>query len=192
MVPAGRSIRSRSLKRRRWLTTSKLPPAPTLLLPGAVGAVRAGGSGHQESLTISGLEVGQEYSFALRAVDEAGNWSDLSNVPTAIVTQSPPVQVTFNTTFYGTGSPHWSPDGNSLVCYMGVSDRTQITVVPISGGSPEQYTFSSEGATQPSWSPDGSQFAIVARVARGNATARLLGVMASTPGASVEILADHG
>ena len=37
-------------------------------------------SGTPESFTVEGLEPGIRYYFALKTMDEAGNWSDLSNV----------------------------------------------------------------------------------------------------------------
>jgi len=37
-------------------------------------------AGSPESFTVTGLTVGMSYHFALKAVDEASNWSSLSNV----------------------------------------------------------------------------------------------------------------
>jgi FlgD Ig-like domain len=45
---------------------------PTTLLPGAAGT--------KQSLTVLGLTPGLDYYFAVRAIDEAGNWSQISNV----------------------------------------------------------------------------------------------------------------
>jgi len=38
------------------------------------------GAGKREKIKVRGLEPGRKYYFAVRAVDEAGNWSSLSNV----------------------------------------------------------------------------------------------------------------
>ena len=147
-------------------------------------------TGETESFRVTGLEIGQEYGFALRVTDESENWSDLSNVATAFISPFAPFQLTFNNRW--AASPSWSPDGTSIVCYMDIGIATQIFVVPASGGDPVQYTFFPAGATQPSWSPDGSQFAIAAMELRGAATVRLLVVMGATPDASLHVLVDNG
>jgi hypothetical protein len=38
-------------------------------------------AGKREKLKVKGLDSGTKYWFAVRAVDDAGNWSPLSNVP---------------------------------------------------------------------------------------------------------------
>ena len=46
-------------------------------------------AGSSESMTVSGLTPGQTYYFAIRTQDEVGNWSGLSNSPSAIASESP-------------------------------------------------------------------------------------------------------
>ena len=167
-------------------TWPEATPAAGLSAPMAAGAT--------ESFTVSGLEVEQNYEFALKAADESQNWSGLSNVATASISSLAPFQITFNNSFFGAGWPNWSPEGHSIVCAMGLETilRRQIFVVPASGGNSVQYTSFPEGATQPSWSPDGSQFAFVKMEPRGISTVSLLAVMGSTPDASSQVLADYG
>jgi Tol biopolymer transport system component len=52
-------------------------------------------AGSSETFTVTGLEDGQTYSFALKTADESHNWSVLSNVASALVVDyMPPGQVT--------------------------------------------------------------------------------------------------
>ena len=46
-------------------------------------------AGSSESMTVSGLTPGQTYYFAIRTQDEAGNWSGLSNSPSAVASEAP-------------------------------------------------------------------------------------------------------
>lgn len=51
--------------------------------------------GQTETVVVSGLTPGTRYWFALKAVDDAGNWSAMSNVVNALIQdQTPPAQVT--------------------------------------------------------------------------------------------------
>jgi chitodextrinase len=47
-------------------------------------------AGAAESFTLTGLIAGTSYRFALRTVDEAGNWSDISNVAVGATESAPP------------------------------------------------------------------------------------------------------
>lgn len=54
-----------------------------------------GPSGGTDSAVVSGLDAGVSYNFALRAVDDAGNWSDISNMAEGVpVDTIPPAPVT--------------------------------------------------------------------------------------------------
>jgi Divergent InlB B-repeat domain/Fibronectin type III domain len=64
----------------KWNAATDVPSEPT---PQAAGTA--------QSMTISNLTVGEVYYFALRAVDEVGNTSDLSNSPSAIAMKPDPV-----------------------------------------------------------------------------------------------------
>lgn len=61
----------------------------------ATGPASPLAAGQAETVTVAGLEAGVEYHFALKAVDDAGNWSGISNVVTATpVDEVPPAAVT--------------------------------------------------------------------------------------------------
>lgn len=77
------------VRRARYLITASNWPATE-----ALSALRAPKrAGQPESLLVNGLVEGVEFHFALRAVDEAGNESRISN-PTSIVTDvTPPAPV---------------------------------------------------------------------------------------------------
>ncbi len=53
-----------------------------------------GASGFREQETVTGLDIGKEYYFRLRAVDNAGNWSELSNSATSYAVSVPPAKIT--------------------------------------------------------------------------------------------------
>jgi Tol biopolymer transport system component len=158
---------------------------------GGVGSPKA--SGQPESVTVSELQGGHEYFFALKSADDVGNLSDISNVATAQLPLTAPRQLTFNSTPSGASNPHWSPDGSSIACSWGVPGGFghvyQIFVVPLNGGSPERYTFSSYQAQTPAWSPDGSHFALAEQDA--DESGNRLAVMEATPRAAITVLASH-
>ena len=56
------------------------------------GAPQSAGS--RESLTVAGLQAGTAYHFALRAADEAGHWSSVSNDVVGVTSGGAPPDVT--------------------------------------------------------------------------------------------------
>ena len=77
--PAGASTRAR-----RPSTTSATRPRPSRARRGirptqAAGEPIPSRGGAAESFLVTGLETATEYFFALKAVDQASNWSALSN-----------------------------------------------------------------------------------------------------------------
>ncbi|UCC43396.1 MAG: hypothetical protein JSU65_09640 [Candidatus Zixiibacteriota bacterium] len=57
------------------LTVDNWDSATKVTLP-----IRPREAGSREFFTVSGLEGGKDYWFAIRAADDAGNWSQMSNV----------------------------------------------------------------------------------------------------------------
>lgn len=150
-------------------------------------------SGQPESVTVSNLQEGHEYFFALKSSDDVGNLSNISNVVTAFLTRTSPRQLTFNSTPLGATAPDWSPDGSKIACQMGVvggfSYVSQVFVVPLNGGSPEQFTSLPSRVFNPDWAPDGMHFAVV-EIDTDGSNYRI-GVMEATPGAMRTTLASH-
>jgi len=62
----------------------------------------------------------------------------------------------------GVGSPTWSPDGSMLAFLASTDGRSQIFVLPMSGGEARQVTSSPTGIQTYSWRPDGGAFAYAA------------------------------
>ena len=148
-------------------------------------------SGGRQLFTVSNLQTAAYY-FAIRALDEAENASDMSDV--VFAGTSVPEQLTFQDTTQSLYGPDWSPDGTRIVytSIMAISTYTspEIYVIPASGGASVRYTSDPNGAQGASWSPDGTRFALSlwpddtgrTTIAVGNAQ----------PGASYQIIADPG
>jgi dipeptidyl aminopeptidase/acylaminoacyl peptidase len=52
-------------------------------------------------------------------------------------------------------SPQWSPDGKQIAFVRADGDKSQIWLLPLTGGEAHVLTRSEYGATNPKWSPDG-------------------------------------
>lgn len=156
-----------------------------------VGEPKAGGT--PDSALVAGLQIGKDYSFALKSVDDKGNWSGLSNIATVRIPLNLPKQLTFNLTDCGARGADWSRDGSSIACGYGVlggfSCVSQIFVVPLNGGDPEQYTSTSYQAANPAWSPDGTRFVLSAK--DDDPSPYRIVIMEATPGAAMIPLASH-
>jgi Tol biopolymer transport system component len=146
-------------------------------------------SGNRELLTVPGLQSGTTYYFALIVMDDVENRSELSNAASATI--SVPIQVTHYT--YSALDPDWSPDGQSIIynsqaeIQPGIT-RSELFVIPASGGGPVRYTSSPDGATQASWSSDGTKIAFRLYV---DGNRKVLGVMNAQPEAQPQVVADH-
>jgi dipeptidyl aminopeptidase/acylaminoacyl peptidase len=61
-------------------------------------------------------------------------------------------------------SPRWSPDGTQLAFLSGRAEKTQLFIIPASGGEAVQMTTLDMGAGEPVWSPDSTRIAFAASV----------------------------
>ncbi len=64
-----------------------------------------------------------------------------------------PTQLTFGDR--NDGQPQWSPDGKHIAFVRNENDKSQIWILPLSGGEAHSITKSEFGASRPRWSPDG-------------------------------------
>ena len=58
---------------------------------------------------------------------------------------------------YNSGQQVWSPDDSQLAFTRITKGKTQVFLLPLSGGEPVQLTYDPHGASYPQWSPDGSK-----------------------------------
>jgi dipeptidyl aminopeptidase/acylaminoacyl peptidase len=66
-----------------------------------------------------------------------------------------PVQLTFGDKT--DGQPQWSPDGRQIAFVRTDGERSQIWILPLSGGEAHAITKAEYGAGSPRWSPDGKR-----------------------------------
>ncbi|MEK6781022.1 MAG: S9 family peptidase [Bacteroidota bacterium] len=72
-----------------------------------------------------------------------------------LVGKTEPTQLTFGDK--NDSQPQWSPDGKLLAFVRTESEKSQIWVLPLSGGEAHAITKSDYGAGRPRWSPDGKK-----------------------------------
>jgi dipeptidyl aminopeptidase/acylaminoacyl peptidase len=62
-------------------------------------------------------------------------------------------------------SPRWSPDGSTIAFASNrETEKSQLFVIPATGGEAKRLTDLKEDVAEPTWSPDGSKIAFVSRV----------------------------
>ncbi len=70
-----------------------------------------------------------------------------------LVKKDEPVQLTFGDR--NDGQPQWSPDGKQIAFVRTDNDKSQIWLLPLSGGEAHVLTKAEFGGNNPRWSPDG-------------------------------------
>ena len=72
-----------------------------------------------------------------------------------LIGNNAPTQLTFGDK--NDGQPQWSPDGKQLAFVRTENEKSQIWLLPLSGGEAHSITKSEYGANRPRWSPDGGK-----------------------------------
>jgi len=79
-----------------------------------------------------------------------------------LVAKSEPVQLTFGDR--NDNQPQWSPDGKQIVFVRSNDHKSQLWILPLSGGEARAITKSEYGASNPRWSPDGKKILYTAGI----------------------------
>jgi hypothetical protein len=134
---------------------------------GFAGATQATGeptpkaSGQSETFTVTGLSSNTHYYFAIKAADEAGNWSGVSNSPDT-TSDVPDVYYITNHIDEDAGGVY-SPDGAWIAFWsarIGAGQDIYVKDPKVTGGSTTRITtVSASGvyAQFPAWSPAGDK-----------------------------------
>lgn len=72
-----------------------------------------------------------------------------------LVNKTEPVQLTFGDK--NDSQPQWSPDGKQILFVRADGDKSQLWILPLTGGEAHAITKSEYGAGNPRWSPDGKK-----------------------------------
>lgn len=79
-----------------------------------------------------------------------------------LLSKSEPTQLTFGDK--NDGQPQWSPDSKQILFVRTDGERSQLWLLPLSGGEAHVITQSENGASSPRWSPDGKQILYSANI----------------------------
>ncbi len=158
------------------------------------GVQAPGPAGTMESFTVMDLPPGNLFFFCVRAVDEAPNLADLSNVVQGATLSAGLTRLTNSSQAAGALGPDWSPDGESIVFYADWAQQFtfQLYTIDPSGGDATRITNIPVGTAFPRWAPDNKR--IVFRQFRplGNDTVSELMVMDARAGAIPSVLVSPG
>ena len=72
-----------------------------------------------------------------------------------LISKKEPTQLTFGDK--NDGQPQWSPDGKQLAFVRTDGEKSQVWLLPLTGGEAHAITKSEYGAGRPRWSPDGKK-----------------------------------
>ncbi len=72
-----------------------------------------------------------------------------------LVGNTEPAQLTFGDK--NDGQPQWSPDGKQIAFTRTEGEKSQVWILPLTGGEAHSITKAEYGAGQPRWSPDGKK-----------------------------------
>jgi Tol biopolymer transport system component len=151
-------------------------------------------AGSVQTFTLSGLESSTTYYFGLRTADETPTWSGLATASgTTLSPGTGTTRLTFSSRFWGAHKSDWSPDGQSIafLADWAVQYKSQLYVIPTSGGRAVKLTNFADGVIDLAWSPDGRQIAVVALQEYYPNTYSDLFLLDSDPGSTPALLVSH-
>src|SRR5205085_1863730 len=118
---------------------------------------------------------GKQVAYALGTVDRKRTKRVSSIWLAPADGKTPPRQLTFDNSSH----PRWSPDGRALAIISNraaaasdaaTTTRTQVYLLPVSGGEAVRLTNFPENVTDFEWSPDGTRLACVTKSAPSGRT----------------------
>src|SRR2546423_4439008 len=111
---------------------------------------------------------GSTIAFVVTTIDQKQNRRHSEIRSVAAGGGAEPVVLT--TSPQSSNSPRWSPDGNAIAFLSARpaagearEARTQVWLLPLSGGEPRRITNLANGVTSFQWSPDGTRLVVVSR-----------------------------
>lgn len=128
-----------------WAQTKKPIVASDLMKIATTNQIQISPDGSKAVMVVNRKAVKNEneyyYTRHLYLLDLVGN--------------TEPTQLTFGDK--NDGQPQWSPDGKQLAFVRVDGEKSQIWLLPLSGGEAHAITKDDYGAGRPRWSPDGKK-----------------------------------
>jgi len=112
-------------------------------------------------VTTSGIQISPDGNKAITIVNRKAVKNENEYYYTRhlylldLTNKSEPLQLTFGDR--NDGQPQWSPDGTQIAFTRTDGDKSQIWLLPLSGGEAHVLTKAEFGANNPRWSPDGKK-----------------------------------
>ena len=128
-----------------WAQTKKPIVASDLMKIATANQIQISPDGNKAVMVVTHKAVKNDneyyYTRHLYLLDLAGS--------------TEPTQLTFGDK--NDGQPQWSRDGKQLAFVRADGEKSQVWILPLSGGEAHAITKSDYGATSPRWSPDGKK-----------------------------------
>ncbi len=142
-----------------------------------VGNIQVDPTGTKAIFTIQRMEQDKENALEYKYMTQL--WMMDVNDP------DNPWPITFRES---AGQPDWSPDGKKIAFSRVVDGESQIFILSLQGGEPQQLTHFKYGAGSPKWSPDGKSILFSAGLSlKDMVNDSLVNPMRNLPAFSLEV-----